>query len=79
MPDYALIERTLFALLAEIDRQATLPAAQVDLTRIQTLDARVQAALSQNGVDKVVLDAAQEAREALLAVVASAPPPPPLH
>lgn len=79
MPDYALIERTLFALLAEIDRQATLPIAQVDLTRIQTLDARVQAALSQNGVDQAVLAAATEAREALLAVLAVAPPTPPSH
>ena len=76
MPDYALIERTIFALLAEIDKQSMLPAAQVDLTRIQTLDARVQAALSQDGLDSRTIAAANEARTALLAVIEAAPTPP---
>lgn len=76
MPDYALIERTIFALLAEIDKQAMLPTAQVDLTRIRALDARVQAALSQDGLDSRTIDAANEARTALLAVIEAAPTPP---
>lgn len=76
MPDYALIERTIFALLEEVDRQAVLPYGSVDLTRIRALDARVQAALSQDGLDSRTIAAANEARAALLAVIEAAPTPP---